>query len=1748
MVSGTYTISITATSGLLSHSTVITLTVTQAHPIISTTPSSSTISAGGSASDSALLTGATTTADGTVTYRVFSGSVCSGAPIFIQTVSVTNGVVPSSRAVQFNATGSFEWQATYSGDANNAPPPPTSCGSELLTVKVTTTTVTTALSSASIVPGAVVSDSATLAGFFGGFSSGGTATYSVFAGTGCTGTPAFIQTVSVNSVNGAIPNSRNVQFNTTGTFQWQVTYNGDANNGISTSLCGSESLSVGKATPSITTALSPNSIVVGNSAADTATVTGGTTPTGTVTFSVYSDSLCSGTVVATKTVPLASGSAGPVRVVFNSTGTFNWQAVYNGDANNNPNNSPCKSLVVGKASPVITTSLSSTSIQVGSSVSDSASMTGSFQAGGTVTYRFFGGSVCSGTSTPVGSPVTVGGGVVPNSISQSFNSAGPYSWNAAYSGDANNNLATSPCESLAVNKANPTIATALSQNVITVGSSVTDSATLTNSFQAGGTVTYSFFSGSTCGGVATVVGSPVAVSNGIVPNSVSQTFDIAGPYSWNAVYSGDVNNNVAISACEPLTVNPKVVSITTNLSQTAITVGGSVTDSATLTNTTPTAGGPVTYNLFTSGACSGSPSTVSAVTVTNAVVPNSRSVAFNSTVPVSWDAVYSGDSNNSGAPSACEPLTVNKTNPTISTSSSANPIIVGQSITESGTLTGSFQAGGSVNYLEFATGTCSGSNTPVSSVTVTNGIIPSSSQITPVPSGTYGFEASYSGDANNNPITSLCASLTVNKSSPSITTSLSLTTIPVGSSVSDSATMTGGYQPGGIVTYVFFVGSSCTGTSTTVGAPVTVTKGALPGAPSQGFNNAGSYSWNAAYNGDANNNAITSPCESLTVKKASPVISTALSTNPITVGGSVSDSAAMTGGVQAGGTVVYSWFTGDTCSGAASIVSTVGVVNGVIPSSTARTFNSAGPYSWNAVYSGDANNSGSPSGCEPLTVSPTSGVTLSTTLSSSIITVGGSVTHSSTLTGGTPGAGGTVIYNSFQTAGCTGTSVIVSTVTVANGGVPGSASKAFNSAGAFSWNAVYSGDANNGGATSACELLTVNQAAPSVTTTVSGNNIPVGTSVHDSATLSNGFNAGGSMTYTLFSDAGCTISGVIISSVTVTNGVAPDSAATAPTPAGAYGFQASYNRDANNKPVAGACEPLNVLKASVGITTSLSQTTILVGTPVSDSATMTAGYQPGGTVTYMYFSGGSCTGTSTAVGSPVTVTNGIVPASTSQGFNSAGSYSWNAVYNGDANNNPTTSPCEPLTVSKATPSISTNLSSNPVTVGGSVSDFATMAGGFQAGGSATYFLFSTVDCTGFKNQVSVVTVSNGVIPSSSSQTFNSAGADSWNVGYSGDANNNASTSPCEPLTVNKASPIVTTTLSQNVITVGNSVSDSVTISNGFQAGGTVAYSFYTGSTCSGIPTIVGSPVTVTNGAAPSSVLQPFNTAGSFGWNAAYSGDSNNGAATSACEPLTVNPKGVAITTSLSSTTIVVGSSAYDSAILTGSTSNAGGTVTYNLFSNGMCSGTFSIISQVTVASSTVPNSRSVIFNSTTAFSWNAGYSGDANNAQATSVCEPLTINKDSPTIATTSSAPSGTVGSAFHDSVTLSGAYNAGGTVTYSIFSNNACSGNGASVGNPVIVTGGIVPDSVSTTPSPAGPYSFQASYSGDANNNAALSACEPFLVTKPRPIISTALTTNPIAVGESTSDSATVAGGFIPGGTVTYSYFQGSVCAGPGT
>src|SRR2546428_4646224 len=59
--------------------------------------------------------------------------------------------------------------------------------------------------------------------------------------------------------NGVVPDSNALTFNSAGTFYWQAVYSGDANNNGTSSTCTDETLVVGKASPSITTTLSPSS-------------------------------------------------------------------------------------------------------------------------------------------------------------------------------------------------------------------------------------------------------------------------------------------------------------------------------------------------------------------------------------------------------------------------------------------------------------------------------------------------------------------------------------------------------------------------------------------------------------------------------------------------------------------------------------------------------------------------------------------------------------------------------------------------------------------------------------------------------------------------------------------------------------------------------------------------------------------------------------------------------------------------------------------------------------------------------------------------------------------------------------------------------------------------------------------------------------------------------------------------------------------------------------------------------------------------------------------------------------------------------------------------------------------------------------------------------------------------------------------------------------------------------------------------
>jgi flagellin-like protein len=106
-------------------------------------------------------------------------------------------------------------------------------------------------------------------------------------------------------------------------------------------------------------------------------------------------------------------------------------------------------------------------------------------------------------------------------------------------------------------------------------------------------------------------------------------------------------------------------------------------------------------------------------------------------------------------------------------------------------------------------------------------------------------------------------------------------------------------------------------------------------------------------------------------------------------------------------------------------------------------------------------------------------------------------------------------------------------------------------------------------------------------------------------------------------------------------------------------------------------------------------------------------------------------------------------------------------------------------------------------------------------------------------------------------------------------------------------------------------------------------------------------------------------------------------------------KSVSITTTLNATAISPGHHVVDTAILSGQTSNAGGTVTYSWFTDGACGAVGGsqniLVPPVAVSLGVVPNSAAVKFPSIGYFSFKATYSGDPNNYPATSPCEPLNV-------------------------------------------------------------------------------------------------------------------------------------------------------------
>ncbi|MEO7449038.1 MAG: hypothetical protein ABI336_12270 [Humibacillus sp.] len=408
-----------------------------------------------------------------------------------------------------------------------------------------------------------------------------------------------------------------------------------------------------------------------------------------------------------------------------------------------------------------------------------------------------------------------------------------------------------------------------------------------------------------------------------------------------------------------------------------------------------------------------------------------------------------------------------------------------------------------------------------------------------------------------------------------------------------------------------------------------------------------------------------------------------------------------------------------------------------------------------------------------------------------------------------------------------------------------------------------------------------------------------------------------------------------------------------------------------------------------------------------------------------------------------------------------------------------------------------------VVVGSAISDTATLTGATEpAGGTMTFRLYSDSACSTLVATLDPVPVGGNGNYSSGNYTPVAVGTYYWIASYSGDLNNGASTGVCgdsnETSIVTKASPAISTTATAGPVIVGATISDTAALSSATStAGGSISFALYSDSICSTLVTTLG-PVAVTGNGSYGSGNYLTTAVGTYFWIASYTGDANNNAVAGTCgdtgESSQVTKQQPAISTT-AVTPVVIGAALSDSAVLTGATSDAGGSISFKLYSNDTCTTLVTTLGPVSVSGNGTYPSGSYTPSAVGTYYWVASYTGDVKNEAVSGACkdtgETSVVNKAPADIATAQS---------FYpqDSVTMSAS--AGGTptgsVTFKLFGPNAadCSGTAAYTRSGVALVSGAADTNNQSTfainAASAGSYKWLVSYSGDANHLANAGVC----------------------------------------------------------
>ncbi|MGA7988942.1 MAG: Ig-like domain-containing protein [Candidatus Dormiibacterota bacterium] len=1043
---------------------------------------------------------------------------------------------------------------------------------------------------------------------------------------------------------------------TAGAHTITAVYSGDGNFTTSTSPPITQTV-LTTTTTSLSSSVNPS--VFGQSVQYTATVAGGPSVTGTITFKDGGSNIA-GCVAVVVIAGSASCTVSPTAASHTIT------AVYSGDANNTASTSPAMTQVV-TADPTTTAVTATVNPTVfGQSVTFTATVTanapGSGIPAGKINFQNGGASIggcgavtlVAGVATCTTGAITVGSHVITG----------------VFNGSASYLTSTSAPITQTVNPGSTTTAVTSAIDPSVTGQPVTFTATVTVVAPGAGTPTgkVNFEDGG-----VTIAGCGAKALAAAGTATCAFTYTGAGTHTITAIYTGDTNFAGSTSTNFTQTVNQASTSTAVTSSLNPAVTGQPDTFTATVTAVAPGAGARTGTVVFQDGGititgCAAQ--AVSAAGTATCVTP------FATTGGHVITAVYSGDGNFTGSASPALTETINPGATRTVVGSSLNPSLPGQTVTYTAVVTPTAPAAGTptgtVTFIDGASGIAGCVATPLV------GGVASCSVAYPA-AGTHAITAVYGADLNFTGSTSLVLTQTINQGATVAAVTSSVSPSVSGEGVSYTATVTAVAPASGTPTgTVAFVD----GASAIAGCAAQPLVAGVATCDLT-YSGVGSHAITGVYSGDASFTTSTSPVFTQTVNQGATATVVVPSVNPSVSGQGVTYTAAVAALAPASGTPTgtATFIDGATPIGGCTAQPLVG---GVATCTVA--YPGVGAHSITAVYGGDPDFSASTSAATTQTVVQAA---TSTALASSVnpSVTGQATTLTATVSVTAPGAGSPTGTVDFMDGGVAIAACAAQAVT----GGTATCSTSFGAAGTGTLTAIYSGDSDFSASTSPALTQTVNQGATAALVTSSVNpSVP-----------------GQMVTFTAFVAAVAPASGTPTGTVTFMDGAAPvggcgpvlvgGTAACTIVYAGvgSHAITVTYGGDAN---FTGSASPALTQTITQGATASVVTPSVnppIAGQGITYTATVSAvapaSGTPTGTVTFQ--DGGvpvsGCAAQTLVAGT----------ASCTVTYGAAGTHSVGAVYGGDGTFTGSSSPAVTEDVAATLSATTVTSPVNPWTAG-----------------------------------------------------------------------------------------------------------------------------------------------------------------------------------------------------------------------------------------------------------------------------------------------------------------------------------------------------------------------------------------------------------------------------------------------------------------